>query len=69
MANFKVETMKGDAVLKSTEIQSNSDVQAAKSAAARPVEPGRARQWRVATGDPYRQRQDQRVSVCVNLRR
>ncbi|RWF03007.1 hypothetical protein [Mesorhizobium sp.] len=34
--------MDGDAVLKSTEVQSNSDVQAAKSAATRPVEPGRA---------------------------
>ncbi|WP_287121453.1 hypothetical protein [Mesorhizobium sp.] len=34
--------MDGDAVLKSTEVQSNSDVQAAKSAATRPVEPARA---------------------------
>ncbi|RUV98328.1 hypothetical protein EOA88_00375 [Mesorhizobium sp. M5C.F.Ca.IN.020.14.1.1] len=42
MGNFKVETMLGDAVLKSTEVQSSSDVQAAKSAATRPVEPGRA---------------------------
>lgn len=42
MGNFKVEMMEGDAVLKSTEVQSNSDVQAAKSAATRPVEPGRA---------------------------
>lgn len=42
MGNFKVETMEGDAVLKSTEVQSNSDVQAARSATARPVEPGRA---------------------------
>ncbi|TJW52872.1 MAG: hypothetical protein E5X65_18265 [Mesorhizobium sp.] len=42
MANFKVETIEGDAVLKSTDVQSNSDFQAAKSAATRPVEPGRA---------------------------
>ncbi|CAH2399259.1 hypothetical protein [Mesorhizobium ventifaucium] len=34
--------MDGNAVLKSTEVQSNSDVQAAKSAATRPVEPRRA---------------------------
>lgn len=42
MGNFKVETMEGDAVLKSTEVQSNSDFQAARSAATWPVEPGRA---------------------------
>ncbi|TIP70593.1 MAG: hypothetical protein E5X53_26385 [Mesorhizobium sp.] len=42
MGNFKVEMMDGDAVLKSTEVQSNSDVQAAKSAVTKPVEPGRA---------------------------
>ncbi|TIP07788.1 hypothetical protein [Mesorhizobium sp.] len=42
MGNFKVETMEGDAVLKSTDVQANSDLQAAKAAAPRPVEPGRA---------------------------
>lgn len=49
MGNFKVETMEGDAVLKSTEVQSNSDVQAARSAA----RPGRLSRGVPALADGY----------------